>query len=256
MEGVDGHAFEGACSSELTLNFFYHQGWTPSQPMSSRAPDELQRELESVEVTGDAELLSELRAEARETVDAQRETLTDIDTKASRILRLNVLLIGIIVSVLSIAATGGSGTSPVAASAFVNGYTELGIGTLVLSTALAAMTYTASELDVGVSSENLATLLAADFSPAEIQSLLVKNYIVRINFNRSTNTRNIPLITATIALLVSGVVFFTLGTHEAVIGAVPWWLSGAGTLVIGTVVLVSGLHTQTVRAVNDIREWQ
>ncbi len=134
--------------------------------MSSRNPAELKATLADIDFDGDPEQLSELGDEARETVDAQRETLTDIDTKASRILRLNVALIGILVSVISIARQFGpspeSGTT--AFQQFVNGYTELGIGSLVLSTAFAAMTYTASELDVGLSSENLAEVLTADFS--------------------------------------------------------------------------------------------
>lgn len=224
--------------------------------MSSRDPDDLREELKSLDFGGDAKLLSELRAEARETVDAQRSTLNDIDTKASKILRLNILLIGVIVSALSIAAqNGGSNSTVPGVEPFVNVYMKLGIVSLVLSTALAAITYTASELDVGVSSTNLKNLLRADFQLDEAQELLVKNYIVRINFNRSTNIRNIPLITSTIAFIVAGVVFFALGMYEVVIGAVPWWLSGLALSLFSGVVLISGLLTQTARAIRDVREW-
>lgn len=139
--------------------------------MASRDPAELREELQGIDFDGDPEQLAELRSEARETVDAQRETLNDIDTKASKILRLNVALIGILISVLSIAIqvgpdseTGLGNTAP-----FINIYTEIGLGALVLSTAFAAMTYTASELDVGVSSENLTGLLEADFTREETE---------------------------------------------------------------------------------------
>lgn len=230
--------------------------------MVSRDPDELRDELQSIDFDGDSELLSELRSEARVTVSSQRETLTDIDSKASKILRLNVLLIGAIISALSIATqiTGSANTAnssnPLPLHEFLNAYTKLGVGFLILSTALAALTYTASELDVGVSSNNLKNLIKADFSTAERQELLLKNYIVRINFNRSTNIRNIPLITSTILFVVSGVVFFTLGTYEAVIGAVPWWLSGLSLLLLVSIIQVSGLVTQTMKAVRDIRKWR
>jgi len=133
---------------------------------------------------------------------------------------------------------------------------KLGVASLILSTALAALTYTASELDVGVDSDNLTSLIRADMSLDDAQELLVKNYIVRINFNRSTNIRNLPLITSTIVFLVVAVVCFTLGVYEAVIGSVqPWLLTPALLLVFG-VVVISGLTRQTRRAIQDFREWR
>jgi hypothetical protein len=226
--------------------------------MASRDPAELREELQGIDFDGDPEQLAELRSEARETVDAQRETLNDIDTKASKILRLNVALIGILISVLSIAIqvgpdseTGLGNTAP-----FINLYTEIGLGALVLSTAFAAMTYTASELDVGVSSENLTGLLEADFTREETEELLVKNYIMRINFNRSTNLRNIPLIQLTIVLIVSAIVSFALGLYQGVSDSVPIWLLLSSIALLGGVVWVSGLVTQIRRAIDDLREWR
>ncbi|WP_136686905.1 hypothetical protein [Halorhabdus amylolytica] len=146
--------------------------------MSSRAPSDLRQELRETDYAGNDKNLFELREEARETVDAQRDTLDDIDTKASRILRLNIALIGILVSVLSIGtqlgsdSAGFSGIDP-----FVNVYTGFGVGSLILSTTFAALTYTASELDVGISSENLTELLKADFSRKEMEELLVKTIL-------------------------------------------------------------------------------
>ncbi|WP_336136637.1 hypothetical protein [Natronomonas amylolytica] len=225
--------------------------------MSSRDPSELREELRDIQFSGDADQLTELREEARKTVDAQRQTLNDIDTKASKIFRLNLVLIGLLVSILSIVTQFGpdppSGID--ALELFVNIYTQIGIAALVLSTAFAAITYTASELDVGVSSENLAALLEADFSETEAEELLVKNYIMRINFNRSTNVRNIPLIQLTIAFVVFAIISFVLGVYRGITGAVPIWLLGAAFLLILFVVLVSGVLTQIWRAVRDLYEW-
>jgi hypothetical protein len=233
--------------------------------MVSRDPDELREELESIDFEGDPELLAELRSEARETVDGQQATLDDIDSKASKILRLNVLLISVIVSALSIVAqvggsvataSAGDGGPTLLLDQFLNPYTKLGVGFLILSTAVAALTYTASELDVGVSSSNLTNLIRADFSTEERRELLLKNYIVRINFNRSTNVRSIPLISATILSVVSGILFLTLGTYDAILGAVPLWLSGFALVFLGVIVWVSGLVTQTREAIRDIRRWR
>lgn len=177
---------------------------------------------------------------------------------ASKILRLNVALIGILISVLSIAIQVGpeSETGLGNVEPFVNLYTEIGIGALVLSTAFAAMTYTASELDVGVSSDNLTNLLKAEFTRDETEELLVKNYIMRINFNRSTNLRNIPLIQLTIVLIVTAIVSFVLGIYQGVSGSVPIWLWLSSIGLLGGVVWVSGLVTQVHRAIVDIQEWR
>jgi len=228
------------------------------QFMPSRNPTELREELQSIDFSGDADLLAELRDEAQDTVSAQEQTLQDIDTKASKILRVNVLLLGILVSALSLAAQNGSADGSVSSSVapFVNLYSKLGVTSLVLSTAFAGMTYTASELDVGLSSENLAAVLQADFAKEDVDELLVKNYIIRINFNRSTNIRNIPLIQTTILLVIAAVVLFTLGVYDAVVGSVPGSvLAGAVLLVVG-VILIAGLPTQLWRALRDFQEWR
>lgn len=225
--------------------------------MSSRDPDELREELEDIDFSGYSDQLPVLRAEARKTVNAQRETLNDIDTKASKILRLNVALIGILVSVVSLAMQfapdSESGIGRI--EPFVNVYTEVGIAALVLSTAFAAVTYTASEVEVGVSSENLTNLLRADFSQSESEELLVKNYIMQINFNRSTNVRNIPLFQLTMVSAILAIISLVLGLYRGVVGTVPVWLLAAAVLLLFAVVSVSGIVQQTRRAIHDLREW-
>lgn len=226
--------------------------------MVSRHPDELGRELEEIEFEGGTPTLRTLRREATVTVERQLVTLADIDDKASRMLRLNVLLVGVVVSALSIASQleGGSASGMPVIARFRNGYVELGIASLVVSTALAAITYSASEYDVGVSAENAMRLLVADLPPEEVETLLVKNYVARINFNRSANVRNLPLVTATIVFAVVGVVLLTLGTYQATIRPVPWWLSTGAVLVVSVVVVTSGLVRQSYRAVQDVLQWR
>lgn len=225
--------------------------------MVSRNPDELRDELEAIEFEGSASTLRTLRSEADLTVERQLATLADIDEEASRMLRLNVLLVGVVVSALSIASQleGNSGAGVPRIGQFQNVYVELAVGSLVVSTALAAITYSATEYDVGISTENAMKLLGAGLPPERIEALLVKNYVARVNFNRSTNVRNLPLVTATIVFAVVGVVLFALGTYQATVRPIPWWLAAGAIVVIGAVVLASGLPTQTYRAILDLREW-
>lgn len=225
--------------------------------MVSRNPEELREELEGIEFEGSAYALTLLRSEADRTVERQLDAFRDVDTKASRMLRLNVLLVGVIVSTLSIASQLGSSSEagvPVIEQ-FENVYIEVGVAALVVSTALAAVTYSATEYDVGVSADNVRTLLDADLPTEETRALLVKNSIARINFNRSTNLRNIPLISATVVFAVIAVVLFALGAYQATIRPVPWWLSAGAMLVVAAVAIASGLVKQTHVAVRDVREW-
>lgn len=79
---------------------------------------------------------------------------------------------------------------------------------------------------------------------------------MRINFNRSTNLRNIPLIQLTIVLIVSAIVSFALGLYQGISDSVPIWLLLSSIALLGGVVWVSGLVTQIRRAIDDLREWR
>lgn len=223
----------------------------------SRNPEDLTSELDTLDVELDPELIPELRSEAQKTVTAQIETINDIDTKASQILRLNILLVGVIVSVLSIATQSGADRALYVTemSSFANVYMGLGFASLVLSTAFAAMTYGTSELDTGIDVENIENFLEVDFSEEEVEELLLKNYASRINFNRSTNIRNLPLITATLNLVVAGVVFFSLGIYDATIGTVPRWLDLSAAVLLFVVLWRSALPVQSYRAIRDVLVW-
>lgn len=224
--------------------------------MVSQHPEELRAELEDIDVELGHRTLTILRSEANQTVQRQLDTLADIDDKASRILRLNVLLVGVVVSALSIASQFDAVTGEPLVEQLRNPYVELGVASLVVSTALAAVTYSATEYDVGVSADNVTKLLLADISTDEIEALLLKNYVARINFNRSVDVRNIPLVTATVVFALIGVVLLALGVYEATVRPIPWWLAFGACLLVGAVVLASGLPAQTVRAIRDVRAWR
>lgn len=84
----------------------------------------------------------------------------------------------------------------------------------------------------------------------------MKNYVMRINFNRSTNIRTIPLIQVTILLVVSSIVAFVLSVYRGLIGPVPVPLILVSIGLVVGVVVVSGLVTQVRRAIRDVREWR
>lgn len=157
--------------------------------------------------------------EARRTIDKQNEVLNNIDDKAARILRINLVVVGILLSGLSLAMNNsGQQTDPLVKllPAIVNVYTELGMVALLLSTAFAAVTYTASALRIGVSGDSLRQIVfEGTASDRDRLRGLADSYASWIQTNHRTNAFNAPLATVTLILLVCAVTFFLLGGLEA-----------------------------------------
>ena len=114
-----------------------------------------------------AELLEITREEAHRTIDKQIETLEDIDEKASQILRLNLLLLSIVLTGFSIIAADNGVASVTNESAIVNPYLVIGILSIILSTTVAAFTYTASNKKSGMSGRDIASVLEGEYSPEQ-----------------------------------------------------------------------------------------
>lgn len=149
-----------------------------------------------------------LRAEARETIDQQIAWVNGIDDKAMRTLRFNVLILGGLISGVSVLLDRNiidkleEVTDP---------FLVTGVLALVGSTALAALTYTASSMKVGLSSDDIQSVHKGDLSEKEYHDKLMTSYEQWIHANRRTIALNSDLVTFTILLLVYGTVFTVLG---------------------------------------------
>lgn len=158
------------------------------------------------------ELLELARAEAHRTIDHQVSTVDDIDDKAARVLRVNLILLGIVLTGVSIIASeAGVG----AVDTIVNWYVLGGVGAIVASTILAAFTYTASEKRSGISGRGLAELLENDHPPDRNLRGLVESYSLWMQINFKANTRLAPLGTGLLVLLIYGIVLLTIGVYHA-----------------------------------------
>lgn len=157
--------------------------------------------------------------EGRRTIDKQNEILNNIDDKAARILRVNLVIVGLILTGLSIATGTGSQTDlvQVILPDVINIYTELGLLALLLSTGVAALTYTASALRIGVTGESLRKIVFEGNTPDRKRLRgLTRSYSKWIEQNYRTNAYNAPLATLTLTFLVYAVVLLTLGGIEAI----------------------------------------
>lgn len=201
------------------------------------------------------EFLKLAREEAHRTIDNQARTLGEIDQKAARLLRINLILLGIILTGLSIAVNGGraspeAGTqnsAVVNASDLLNLYTTAGLVLLFGSTIVAGLTYTASHLRIGMSGPNLMDALWNDYSDKENLEGMIESYSRWIRQNYRTNALNAPLGTLTILLLIYAMGGLGLGVVEAINGRTPLWLLIAVLLVLAVVTYLAGIIGQFKR---------
>lgn len=159
-----------------------------------------------------------MREEVRETVAGQVAWLREIDDKAMRTLRFNAILLGLVVPGFSATIKFGLVTEM---RAFYTLHTVLGIVALVVSTALAGLTYTSSSIEAGVSSEDVRTARRRELTDEEVRDVLLTSYVEWIQSNQKTVRWNTILVTLTVLLTIVAVVSLTLGIASAIVGSTP-----------------------------------
>lgn len=188
------------------------------------------------------------REEAHRVVDNQIKTLNDIDAKAGRILRINLLLIGILLTGLSIAAPRNpNGFGLISLSELDNIYNFIGIVCLLLSTGFAALTYTSSSSQAGMAAEELRNIIENDFSDLENIEGLVISYSNYIRYNRFVNSKNAPLGTLTLIFLVFGITALSLGVKQAVTSTVEYWILVVVGILLLAFLRLTGIYGQVKR---------
>lgn len=177
--------------------------------------------------------------EARETLSQQIRALTDIDTKAIKILRINVLVVGALLSGLSLGASYVS----VDVSDLWNTYFGVGFASLLVSSATAALTYRATDFRVGIDSKNVQQVVENDLRDDELLRVLTRSYARWIEYNVSANVRNAPWITSTVLALVVALTYVSLGVYHAVVANVSTMLLIVTNVLLLAVIYLSGLPT-------------
>lgn len=219
---------------------------TNEQDADTRDPHPLHDRLPDFD--GDLEAARRLRAEGRSTLDHQLDALDDIDSKASSILRVNMLLLGLILTALSLAAEDGI----ISLGELSNGYTFVGIIFLLLSTAFAALTYTASDTEVGIDSKTMRNALEADLTSREVEVGMAEGYAYWIDFNARTNTLNTVLITLTSWFIVISLANFSLGIYAAVGTLSVWPFAIVTWILLGIWAALSNLLAQLRKAMEEL----
>jgi len=159
----------------------------------------------------DGETLALAREETRTTFEYQFARIQEIDTKAVEILKANLLLIGIVVTGATVLVQ-----TPFDAASLFNVFTAVGAALLFVSTALAGVTYTASNLRGGLDADAIERSIAADADAFETQ--LLRSYGRWIEYNAQVIAVNDILVTATVLLIVVSFAYVVAGVAVGAAG--------------------------------------
>lgn len=209
--------------------------------------DGLRKRLRQVDYHGEAHVARELRLEAQRTLDKQVLLLGEIDAKVLKLLRVNVFLVGLVLTAISLAAK----TDSVAVDQFLNTHLGIGILSLFLSCATAAVSYASTDVEVGVDPDDIATVLEFDLANDEFEVVAAKSYALWIDHNDSTNVLHAPWNTLTVLLTVAAIAYLALGTYAAFNDSVPLLVDAIAALVLLLLAWQTGIGEQVTRALSE-----
>lgn len=194
------------------------------------------------------DLLELAREEGHRTIDKQIQTFDDIDDKAARTLRLNLVVLSILLTGFSVVASGEAFPNSVVTGELQNVFIYSGILSILLSTILAAFVYTGSNYRSGMSGRDMQRrILNDDIRPIDALYDTAEGYARWTQHNFSVNTRLAPLSTAMLLCLIYGLVLITAGVFNAFVADVELIESVAIVLALAIVTWRSGFYRQVRR---------
>lgn len=140
--------------------------------------------------------------EVRAVLESQNEAMADIDGKAMRTVRFNVLLIGLLVTAAEFVGAG----------AFQEPLISLSIGSLVFSSLLGIVTYNESNLYLGPTGSYIERLARDEVGTERWDHDLVENMAGMVSENERALDWNSWLLTATQTSLGIGIAAGVLAT--------------------------------------------
>ncbi|MFC6975842.1 hypothetical protein ACFQL1_16020 [Halomicroarcula sp. GCM10025709] len=168
--------------------------------------------------------------EAKETVNHQMNWLQQMDTKAVKILRAVLVLIGLLLTALSVSVRSSS----IQITQFVNLFTIAGGLALVLSSISAAITYIASSFEAGIGRRDLTEAIDEGYTEVKFHTELAKGYSNWIQFNQYVLQYNAIILALTIIFVINAITFLTAG---AIVGVLQVAFSPASTVVFAALVI-------------------
>jgi len=140
--------------------------------------------------------------EARNVLDHQIDILNDIDSKATKTVRITAIILGLIVSAPSVIENPNG---------FVNPFTKWGVVGLVLSITLGMFTYSTSSPDLGPSPNDISRLLDNKYREDEWLVILLDSYEDWIDRTQRVNRFNGVFLALTQLSLITSLALLAWG---------------------------------------------
>lgn len=151
------------------------------------------------------EICQRICEEARETIDQQIYRNEQVDQKALGIFRLNLLLMGLMLTIFTLVVD-----TSVQVDRFISGWSIGGLVLLLISTLFAAMTYTSTSYDVGISTDMIEHSEYGRFDSAgSLERDLRDMYHEALDHNNKVGQFNAYFITVAIVGLLDSIILFT-----------------------------------------------
>lgn len=148
------------------------------------------------------------RREARQTIDEQSATLSDIDEKAIQIFRISLVVASILVTGLSIAVSAEN----VSGTALLTPYTIAGSTLLFAAIILSSVTYTSTSERIGIAKEAIdESILNQKYDYDLVEEEMALQYGQMIRYNYKKNASNALLFTLTLLVAVGAICYIAIG---------------------------------------------
>jgi hypothetical protein len=168
--------------------------------------------------------------EGRETLNQQISAVRRIDQKAIRVLRANLILIGAILTALSLVVDSSQSVSR-----YLNIFSIVGVVALWTSSVAAATTYLVSDVESGIGTQDIRAAVSKEMSEHEIYTRLANGYADWIRHNESAIQVNGLLGSIMIIGVVNAITYLAGGV---VIGGLNMSLTYAS---VGSCAIVSAI---------------
>lgn len=193
-------------------------------------------------------------AEGSRTIDRQIQKIHKEDDKAIKISRLNLLVLGVLVSGVSFSIQ----STEIVTGDFFNVHLYLGTAAVVLSTVVASMAYTSSTFEMGLGAGPIDDLRSGEIDDAEYFEKLGEEYPAWIRDNHRVHRFNANAITWTLIFSIVGFILLmggvAIGMAAAKGSPVSYGLLGS-ELVAGLIIGFCIYNSDSVfKILMDIRE--
>lgn len=195
-----------------------------SEPSIGYSAEEISYILDNTET----EVLRTTLQETRPTLDTLEDFLGDIDDKAGRTLRLNTILIGLLLTALSLAF---SQNLPGAAE-FLNLAFYLGLVTSGISITTALLTFTRSSIRPGLATEDITEILKQDMNEKVLLLSLVLSHEEWIRENGRVNERDARSLFASHLFLFLSMGYYAFAVGWVFMQPAPQWMLWLGVVLL------------------------